>query len=525
MKRFFLAALAVCCLGAANAQKVKVTWGDESKSELDYNSFVNGQGSDMIKLCFESHGGGMFSKKSITPILVRYNDKLSEMNVRKYEVDDKNISFNNLLSVKNRLFMFTSQYDKETKSTSYYCQPLNIQNLNPDGKSINLGSFEAVNKTSQTTVGYELSKDSSKIMMFGSAPVSKKENEKYYMAVYDNTMKKLWDNTVELPYKDKYITILDQIVTNDGKVGVIIKHYDQEVSKESVRQNGERVPSYKTKFLLYEGKNPKPYEFVLNTEDKFIHTLQLTSDVNNNLQLFGLYKTKHNGYVTGFFTATVNTATKDVSLSKMNAFPTPLVEQIKIDKQGSDKEKDPGLSVQFKLDKVFERPDGSKDYLLEYFEAIYHTTTDSRGFVTGGYYTYKYGDIIDISLKQNGSTVIARIPKAEEATTKIFSNFQVLAYKDKLLLFYNDNRDNVERELEKKPDNFSNFGKSVLTMATIDSKGALTRSIILDHKEMKLTTCIKESCILDGHRIGLYALRGGGIFTSAKDMVGILEII
>jgi hypothetical protein len=89
MKKFFGVVLASLCITAADAQKVKITWGEESKSELDYNSFVNGQGTDMIKLCFESSGGGMFSKRTITPILVRYNDKLAETNVRKFEVDDK----------------------------------------------------------------------------------------------------------------------------------------------------------------------------------------------------------------------------------------------------------------------------------------------------------------------------------------------------------------------------------------------------------------------------------------------------
>lgn len=44
--------------------------------------------------------------------------------------------------------------------------------------------------------------------------------------MYDTDLKKLWEQTVELPYLDKYIDILDHVVTNEGKVGVLIKHYD-----------------------------------------------------------------------------------------------------------------------------------------------------------------------------------------------------------------------------------------------------------------------------------------------------------
>jgi hypothetical protein len=422
--------------------------------------------------------------------------------------------------------MFTSQYDKDNKSTNFFCQKINITNLNPEGKPVNLGSFDAVNKKSQSTVGYEVSKDSSKILMLGLSPFSKKDNEKYYMAVYDNSMKKMWDNTVELPYKDKFVTIMDNIVTNDGKVGIIIKHYDQEVSnKESVRQDGSRMPSYKTKFLLYESGNTKPAEFVLNTKDKFVHTLQLTNDMNQNLMLFGLYKNKYNGYVSGFFTTTINKDTKEVTVSKMDAFPMEFIEQIKIDKQGSDKEKDPGLGDAFKLAKVVDRADGSKDYILEFQRAVYHPSTYNGKTWSAPYWSYNYGDIVDICLKPNGSTVISRIPKMQSTINVLmYSTFQALPYKDKLLLFYNDERDNVERDLAKKPDDITKFSKSVLAMATIDAKGTLTRSTLLDHKEMKLTTCIRESQPLDGKRIGLYALKGAGVFSSAKDMVGILEI-
>ena len=141
------------------------------------------------------------------------------------------------------------------------------------------------------------------------------------------------------------------------------------------------------------------------------------------------------------------------------------------------------------------------------------------------FWSYRYGDIVDLSIKPNGSTVITRIPKLQSSTNvRIYSNFQALPYKDKLLLFYNDDRDNLDRNIEKKPDDLDKFGKSILAMASIDAKGNLTRSAVLDHKEMDLTTCIRECHPIDNSRIGLYALKGGGVFSSAKDMVGILEV-
>ncbi|MFL9482475.1 hypothetical protein ACI6Q2_06815 [Chitinophagaceae bacterium LWZ2-11] len=516
-------------LNFAGAQKVKVNWGEESKTELEYKSFVNGSGTDMIKLCFENKYTVLGAKKSITPTLVRYDEKLAEKNAKKFEVDDKNIKFDNLLSIKGRLYMFTNQYDPSSKITGFYCQPINITTLALEGTPINLGSFDAINKSTQSSVGYEISKDSSKILMFGLAPSSKKDNEKYYMGVYDYNMNKLWGRTVELPYKDKFIEVLGQLVTNEGKVGVIIKHYDQEVSKESILKDGSRSPSYKTKFLVYEDESTNPAEYELNLNNKFVHAIQVTDESNDNLVLFGLYKEKYNGYVSGFFINSISKITKEVLTKKMEAFPATLIEQIKIDKQGSDKEKDPGLASEFKLTEVVTRNDSSRDYILEYYKATLKQHITSRpgqfDYRNESYWEYNYGDIIDVNIKPAGSVVITRIPKMQNSKNiQIYSSFKAMPYKNKLLLFYNDTDGNIDRDLSKKPDDFHNFQKSVFSMAVVDAKGNLTRSILSDYKDTKLITAIKECKRIDNKRLGLYAQKLQGFFSWGRDMVGILQV-
>jgi hypothetical protein len=397
------------------------------------------------------------------------------------------------------------------------------------GKPLNLGSFDAIKKSSQSTVGYEISKDSSKILMFGLSPASKKDNEKYYIGVYDNNMSKQWENTVTLPYKDKYITVLDRLVTNEGKVGVIIKHYDQEVSREAITQDGTKVPSYKTKLLLYDDSKSAPAEFILNTGDKFIHTVQLTDDMVTSLQLFGLYKDKYNGYITGYFIANIDKATKAVTTRNVVSFPAEMVHLIKTDKQGSEKEKDPGIANDFKLAQVEITDDGSTHYILEYTREIFHP---GNSYFSNGtwhnsppFWEYNYGDIIVISIKKNNTNVLVRIPKMQTSIdVRSYSSFKALPYGNKLAIFYNDDEDNIDRNMEKKPEILKKFDKSVFTMAVIDDKGVLNRSSVFTHRDMKLTTAIRVCRALDKSRLGLYAVKGGGWFSSGKDMVGILEV-
>jgi len=509
----------------AIAQQTRITWGDLSKVELTFNSFVKGAGSDMIKLCLDEKKAGFFSKGKMTPILVRYDNKLQEKNVQEFKADEDGVKLDKVLSIRGKLYIFTNRYDKDSKTTTYMCAPIDIVSLKASGRIITLGSFEAISKSKQSSVEYELSSDSTKLIMFGKAPTAKKENEKYYMGVYDENMNKLWDRTVELPYQSKFISIFDDLVTNDGKVGVIIKHYDQEVDRESIKDNGERVPAYKTKLLLYEKDVVKPYEYVLNINNKFVHSLHLTDDKASTLNLFGLYKEKYNGHVNGFFTASINLASHQIETNKMSAFPADLVELVKKDKQGSDKEKDPGFDDAFNFIQTIDRTDGSKDYILEFRQKILHESRDSRGY-SYSYWEYRNGDIIDISVKKDGKFVLCRIPKMQDVTNVLtYNSFKALSYNDKLIIYYNDNDDNLDRDLAKKPETMTNSRKCVFMMATVDSKGNLNRTIVFNHKEVKLTVATNECFLLDEQHLGIYAIQpGGGFFSSSKDMVGILEL-
>jgi hypothetical protein len=198
MKQFSMITFILLSLIASKAQKVQITWGEESKTEMVFNSFVKGKDHDMIKLAFEEHKS-MFSKATITPFLVRYNNKLDETGVRSFGADEKGVVFEKLLSVKNKLFLITSLYDKDEKATNYFAQKVDIVSLNPIGNPISLGSFDAIKKSSATSIDFSLSSDSSKILLFGIAPFAKRANQRYYIGVYDADLKKLWEQTVELP--------------------------------------------------------------------------------------------------------------------------------------------------------------------------------------------------------------------------------------------------------------------------------------------------------------------------------------
>ena len=63
-----------------------------------------------------------------------------------------------------------------------------------------------------------------------------------------------------------------------------------------------------------------------------------------------------------------------------------------------------------------------------------------------------------------------------------FMGVYPILYNDKLILLYNDDKDNVEKNISEKPDKFRKFGESILMAAIIDTKGNLTRQKVYSHE-------------------------------------------
>lgn len=528
MKKILALCFWVLFTCATFAQKAKLTWSPESKIETTFIDLVNGDGTDMVKLGLETSGGGVFGgKRTYTPVLTRYNEQMNLIKEKRYVADEQGFKFDKLISLRKNLFLYTNYYDGDAKATTFYCQAIDKTSLETKGKPLSLGTFDAIRKNTQASLSVLLSKDSSKILVFSLAASSKKDNEKYYMGVYDSDMKKLWEKTVELPYADKFVNVMDWAVTNDGKVAIIIKHYDQEVSSEAVSTDEGKVPSYKTKFIVYDKAKPKPDEFVLDVNNKFLHAVTVTDDNSSSITLFGLYKQKYNGYITGYFVATIDKQTMAIQSKTMNDFSPELLAQIKVDGQGSTRERDPGLSANFKLQQVVQRGDGTKDYLLEYYlrEIITSSTNSANGtFRTTTYVRYTHGDILDIGIKPEGQGTVTRVPKFQISTDLYwYSSFKAMTSKDKLLLFYNDDKDNIEKDLSKRPEKITKMKKDDLAMAVIDASGKLMRTSILSNRDLSLPVAVASSLTIDNKRIALYA-RNLGLFVQSKDMLGLLEV-
>ncbi|MBL0146756.1 MAG: hypothetical protein IPP48_14540 [Chitinophagaceae bacterium] len=472
---------AVCFYSNLHAQTFDVKWGEQNSIKNDFDDAIPIDNGKMIvhKTIFKA---GFMSAKPPKNFLTIVDKDMEPIVEYELEVEEKNAYMKGFEKYGKNIYFLYNAYDKETKTTSFYALKIDPKNAQPTSKII-LGTYESDNRDDQAEVSYKLSSDSSKVLIFVEGPERKKENKKFYIGVFDTDLKKIWNKEIELPILEKFVSLYDEDITNDGKVYVAIKHYDKEVTRQTVREDGNKVPSYVYKLLAYSSTNSTGKEINFNLNNNFIQGTKLIYDKNNTITVAGLYKRKHNGNLNGVFYATIDPITNEVKNPKMADFDAEILRLVDKDNFGTDKDSDPGLYSNFRINFILNRNNGSVDLVSEFYELRIVTTYDQKYGSRTTYY-YKYGDIVNTNIDKTGKATFTRIPKNQKfVNSNIFLGYYAFVYNDKLILLYNDDKDNVDRDLEKKPDDVMKFKKSVFVAATINTKGSLSRQAIFSNDD------------------------------------------
>lgn len=543
-----------CCLFllcyTANAQKPTFAWGEEGKKIIQSGYYyVKGKGSDVLQLSFktEKHGRNL----TVTPTLVRFNKRLENIQ-EKVLPEIPAFSFNSLANVGGKLLMFTRTFNKDDESTSFFCQAINNETLEFEGEKLLLEKYQNARLefaeifkrangnivsgpipggnpgAGQENENFLLSEDSSKVLLFASALDAKNQDEKFYFTVYDKNMSKLWQKAIDLPYQSEFTNLLGSFVTNDGKVCIAVKHYDKGTKKEEIKEGGNNIPAYKTKILVYNNADAVPVEYTINIGDKFLHSFEVSADNTGNFNLFGLYQQNTDGNINGYFTGVLNLKNRELPIENYTAFPTALVDMVKLDKQVNKKDNTPGIGSSFMIKKLLKQDDGSRHYLLEFYEnsSTFQSGLSSPTGMASTTNWFVYGDIIDIKIAPDKSSKVLRLPKNQiSAQVSGSSSFEAMIYKDKPVFFYNDYDTNLALNVnEAAPKSgMGSFGGKVLIITVPDDKGGFKRNIIYDNSGNSYTPDISAGMWIEKNKLAFSAYTPLLVMTN-KAMPGIMEI-
>ncbi len=391
------------------------------------------------------------------------------------------------------------------------------------GPEINLGSYETKYGNNTPDFTFQYSIDSSKYFLF-TEPIQKaKDNKQFHFKVLNNDLSIVNQKTIELDAQSRFVKINSTSMDNHANVYVEYRVYEKDVENDRFFDEDGKIPDYQS-FIIKYSKDGKQLELTPNLDGNFLHTARLMADKNGQLHIAGTYKFEKKGRLKGVFYSSYDPASNKTTAVKMNEIPADILSLLDNDGFAKKDGKKVGISANFNPKSFLERGNGTFDFTLEYNSIEEGTSQGSRGSIIIDY-TFISGAILNVNIAKNGNMQFVRIPKKQksEGGWANLSNYSFSAG-NKLIFLYNDNNDNAERDISKKPESVENFRKSALMAAVIDEKGNVNRQIVYEHSDDKFVSHVNSIKRASANSFFIVKRKTGSVLNIENSKFGILTI-
>lgn len=443
----------------------------------------------------------------------------SEMRLRKSKELDlkykgKRRLFEDLLLIGGELYLLTS-FNNRAKNKNYlFAQKINRKRFLPEKSLTLLGEIDSRSEYRAGEFDIEISKDSSKVMIYNQLPYKKREPERFTFRVYDNQLNPIWEKDIILPYNDEKYKVQEYRVDNEGNIYLL-----GTIFEEQYRRSRNGRPNYEYNILAYTDDGRDFQEYKVSLGDKFISDLTFRIDTNGDLVCSGFYSERSIEGVKGTYFFRMNPKTGDVKqINSMEfdfAFRSALLSNSRRRRaaraeQADDKDREPELS-RYSLDDLILRTDGGALLIAEqYFVERYYTQTfwNQPSQVR---FHYNYNDIIVVNIRPNGEIEWAtRIPKFQETIDDrgYYSSYAKAIVRDRIYFMYNDNNRNFDRNNSKL---YSFNGRnSVIAITELRKDGTISTYPLFRNRDAGIITRPKICKQIGLRKMAVYGEWGRG---------------
>ncbi len=474
--------------------KVEIEWGPElkAKKRSTLEDMIGFDERNLYTIKVESKG--LIGKEYV---LESYDYKLA-LNVSEdldLEMTGRDKSLEFMLHLNDQIHLFTSRADSKTKVNSLYYQTVDKKSMIPNGKVIDIVEidYSGHDRWNSGSYSYDLSRDSSKILIYYNLPYERGDAERFGFKVYDSGMNELWSEEVVLPYEDKLFSVEDYKVDNNGNVHLIGRLY-----KDVVKDKRKGDPNYSYQVLSYYDEGQDLEEYSIKLEDRFITDLQIAITDDQNIICGGFYSDKGSFSIKGSYFLQVDGKTKEVMSKSFREFGIDFITQNMTERQEkkAKKKESKGKSVEmyeYDLDDIIIKSDGGAMLIGEqyYMYVTTNTTTTANGgTTTTTTYHYIYNDIIAIKIDSEGDIEwTEKIAKRQHTTNDngFYSSYAMAVVDGSLYFFFNDNPKNLDYSGSGKVYGM-NGKKSVVTMVELDESGNQERESLFAMKDAEIMT-------------------------------------
>ncbi|MCO4806498.1 MAG: hypothetical protein KC456_07885 [Flavobacteriales bacterium] len=492
------------------SSKVEVIWGPEFKTP----------GNSYQKNVVLQDESGLYNLIVETSLLSRTNYlqkftpdlKLIRSEPQSFRTLGSYAVLESMFGMNNQIYAFTSRKSTADKTYSLFSDRIDKESLKPDNfaetiAEVDFQSGILVNRSG--SFEYRKSGDESKLLVFMEQPYKRNEAEKFGFKVFDNEMKLIWNQDIELPYTDENFVRAQIRVGNNGQVYVLGRVYDEGTGGVFTAKD------YRISILEYSGSGTSK-EFKLDLDGKNMNELQMTVADNGDLICAGFYSEmgSASSSIKGSFYLRVNEESGEVERMRTKPFTSEFMRKGMREGAGNRLEKRMEKGRDYELNsydirEIIRRKDGGALLVAERYFVVVTRTTDANGN-TSTTYTYHYEDIVVVNIDPEGNIEWSQKVSKNQISKNDAGRYSGYALKvmgDKLFFIFNDNPKNLYYESGEPAVFRGNVKKAVLMLVEVDRAGNVERELLLSEDESDLYCRPKAMEVISENEMIMYTRR------------------
>jgi hypothetical protein len=438
------------------------------------------------------------SGKTIT--LQKFNSgNLNFQKIRLYEDLPKGFQIEKVTKFKDRYFVFYSLWDGESEQLFYREIDFKEGNFKrtpelllriPEKVSGSIVATGFYRFSASDKFDFFFSYDSSKMLIQARKTPEIRDDSKSHdviaMHVYDENLKKLWSNDVEMPYTEKKMDNLDYAIDQQANAYVVARVYDDDTTD---KKNKEGNPNYHIELLGVNSSNSLS-KTPVQLADKFLQTIWLYENPKGFMICAGFYNIGKNSNSADGIILFKLSPTGEVYDMATYEIPVEILNQYSSGKsQRKNKRRDEDDKAEFEnlnLKQVLIEDDGSLLLVGEQnFIQTYTSYSPTGGSTTRS--TYHYYDILAVKIDAADKlSWIKKLPKRQIGSAgRGGMSFHYIRGKKQHYFLFLDNENNRDLLMDEVPAVHSDGAGGFLTAYGIEnSSGEVSKVSILNTRNV-----------------------------------------
>jgi hypothetical protein len=330
----------------------------------------------------------------------------------------------------------------------------------------------------------------------------KLNNDVIGMHVYDQQMNKRWGGEMRMPYTEAKMDNLSFIVSDDGKVYILAKVYEGETARE---KRDKRIPNYHLELLIYDQGKPEADIVQIKLNNLVPKSAYLFETEKGEILLGGFYAKSLIKPTDGAFVLQLDKTSKTTSILNGGLFeiPSDLIKENASSremrqmerKERKDDEGDLGVDHLI-IRSIYVIDDGAIMLTAEQYHVVVSTTyTYNNGMSSThtNYDTYA-DDIYIIRATPDGKSWVRKVPKSQHSNDYSGPelSFNSIFAKNKLFLFYTDNKKNLDLAKDESPKTHQQGRGGYLACVSFDEQGQMQKHLLGEIDEFETNFYIRR---------------------------------